>query len=112
VATGTAPSANTVSNFFGGGEQKQDTSNQEVAVGETESQQGQTQQDGQTQNGQSGQQQQEQTTGQVGQQPLEDDGTDTDGDGISDAIEKSMNLDGVHEIPWSDKKIVREYISK
>jgi len=26
--------------------------------------------------------------------------------------EKSMNLDGVHEIPWSDKKIVREYISK
>lgn len=26
--------------------------------------------------------------------------------------EKSMNLDGVHEIPWSDAKIVREYISK
>lgn len=26
--------------------------------------------------------------------------------------EKSMNLDGVNEIPWSDKKIVREYISK
>lgn len=24
--------------------------------------------------------------------------------------EKSMNLDGVHEIPWSDQKIVREYI--
>lgn len=26
--------------------------------------------------------------------------------------EKSMNLDGIHEIPWSDKKIVREYIGK
>lgn len=24
--------------------------------------------------------------------------------------EKSMNLDGVHEIPWSDRKVVREYI--
>lgn len=26
--------------------------------------------------------------------------------------EKSMNLDGKREIPWSDQKIVREYISK
>jgi UDP-N-acetylmuramoyl-L-alanyl-D-glutamate--2,6-diaminopimelate ligase len=26
--------------------------------------------------------------------------------------EKSMNLDGTHEIPWSDGKIVREYIGK
>lgn len=26
--------------------------------------------------------------------------------------EKSMNLDGMHEIPWSDQKIVREYIGK
>lgn len=26
--------------------------------------------------------------------------------------EKSMNLDGVHELPWSDQKIVRECISK
>lgn len=26
--------------------------------------------------------------------------------------EKSMNLDGIHEIPWSDQKIVREYINK
>ncbi len=26
--------------------------------------------------------------------------------------EKSMNLDGVHEIPWSDQDIVREYIRK
>lgn len=24
--------------------------------------------------------------------------------------EKSMNLDGIHEIPWSDQEIVREYI--
>jgi UDP-N-acetylmuramoyl-L-alanyl-D-glutamate--2,6-diaminopimelate ligase len=24
--------------------------------------------------------------------------------------EKSMNLDGVHEIPWSDEKIVRKYL--
>jgi UDP-N-acetylmuramoyl-L-alanyl-D-glutamate--2,6-diaminopimelate ligase len=26
--------------------------------------------------------------------------------------EKSMNLDGIHETPWSDQKIVREYIDK
>ncbi len=26
--------------------------------------------------------------------------------------EKSMNLDGIHEIPWSDRKIVRECIGK
>lgn len=26
--------------------------------------------------------------------------------------EKSMNLDGIHETPWSDQKIVREYIEK
>ena len=26
--------------------------------------------------------------------------------------EKSMNFDGINEVPWSDKKIVREYISK
>lgn len=26
--------------------------------------------------------------------------------------EKSMNLDGVNEIPWSDQKIVREYIGR
>ncbi len=26
--------------------------------------------------------------------------------------EKSMNLDGIHEIPWSDQEIVREYMGK
>ena len=26
--------------------------------------------------------------------------------------EKSMNLDGIHEIPWSDHKIVRKYLKK
>ena len=26
--------------------------------------------------------------------------------------EKSMNLDGIHEIPWSDHKIVRKYLKE
>ena len=33
-------------------------------------------------------------------------------DSFIEAHEKSMNLDGVHEIPWSDQEIVREYIGK